>query len=61
MGNSGSKDPFVAQTIASVRDKAVNHAQCDDLKTLEEFKQELIRTRAMHLQILEHFGLVCIL
>ena len=61
MGNSGSKDPYVAQAIATVRDKAVNHAQCDDLKTLDDFKQELIRTRAMHLQILERFGLVCTL
>ena len=59
MGNSRSKDAFVAQVIDSVRDKAVNHAQCDDLKTLEEFKQELIKTRAMHLQILKHFNLVC--
>ena len=53
MGNSASKDLFVSQAIKDIRDKATNHAQCDDVETLEEFKQELIRTRAMHLQILE--------
>lgn len=57
MGNSASKDPFVSQAITDIRDKATNHAQCDDVETLEEFKQELIRTRAMHLQILERLGL----
>ena len=57
MGNASS-DPFLSQAIEDIREKALNHAECDELETLEQFKQELIRTRAMHLQILERLDLV---